>query len=214
MAIIGNKSSAVGDVITIEVEVPIVGLLALQNFIDTTIGETNDRFFTREFRHQSDGINWSQWQPLTVQNVQAIQVNPTNVFKVEYRYTRSGSNTTGDLEWDDATLTAGFQSEPCGPTFQGSIFSQFFTCADQTMINWALNVLEKLYKTGIVPKYIERNANSNQDFGDKDYLDFWYSVTTYFAILVKYARTFEAFNSDPVLLLEFLLPYNLSDCIL
>ena len=204
MAIVANRSTEIGDVITIEVEVPIVGLIALTNFIDTTIGENATRFFNREFRHQSDGINWSAWQPLTLTNVQAIQVSPSSVFRVEYRYTRSGTDPAGELEWDDALLQGQITNMSCGPVYEASVFAPFFSCMDIEVINWCINVLEKLYVSGIVPQYVTRGANSNQNFEDKDYLDFWGSISCYFALFVKYARTFEGYPSNPVLLLEFL----------
>jgi len=74
MAIIQNKASSVGDVILIETEVPIIGLIALTSFLDTTVGETQDKLFFKEFRFSTDGINFSVWKELTLFNSCNIKI--------------------------------------------------------------------------------------------------------------------------------------------
>ena len=203
MAIVANRSTEVGDVIFISAEVPIVGLLALTDFTDTVVGDTVTRYFEKTFRYSLDGINWSYWEPLTVPNITAIVVNPTSVFMVEYRYQRVG-DPLGELQFDDATIEGTFAEGSCGPTYNDSVFATFFHCMDLEVMQWCLNVLEKLYRSGIIPQYITRGGNSNFNLEDQDYVDFWRTIACYFALFVKYARTFETFQSNDFLLREFL----------
>lgn len=205
MAIVANRTTEVGDVILIEVDVPLVGLTALVDFTDTVVGDTATRYFNKRFRYQADGINWSSWIDLTVANIQAVNTDPSSPFKIEYRYERVG-DPLGELRFDDATLEATRQFPPaeCGPTYKDSVFNRFFDCMDNEVMQWCLNVLEKLYRSGIVPQYITRGGTSNLNAVDKDYIDFWRTIACYFALFVKYARTFESFRQDDFLLREYL----------
>jgi hypothetical protein len=66
-----------------------------------------------------------------------------------------------------------------------------------------VNVLEKLYKKGILPAYIERDFNST-NAADRDFIDTWRAVTHYFALYVCMARHFQFFYQDTNLLNEYL----------
>lgn len=204
MAIIENKTTEVGDVIVIKAQVPIVGLLALTDFTDVVVGETATKFFNKTFRYSVDGINWSPWVPLTTANVQAIVVNPTSAFMVEYRYQRIGTDPAGDLQFNSVTLEGSQADIKCGPIFDDSVFAQFFNCVDIDVMRWCLNVLEKMYVTGIVPQFITRGDTSNLNGVDQDYLDFWRSIACYFALFVKYARTFESYQNNEFILAKYL----------
>lgn len=88
-------------------------------------------------------------------------------------------------------------------SFNKTIFKNFFTIGyTEAQTPWARAVLEKLYKR-IVPMYIERTKNIDLE-SDKDFIDLWRSVSTYFAMYVKYARVFGEFYSQRDLLFEFL----------
>ena len=95
MAIVENKATEYGDVILIKADVPIVGLITLTSFTDTVINETASKFFKKEFRYSTDGINFGPWIALTNANVAAVNITAHTVFMVEYRYTRIGSDPTG-----------------------------------------------------------------------------------------------------------------------
>jgi len=204
MSVIENKATEIGDVLVIKGEVPILGLIALSGFIDTVIGETGNRFFFKKFRFSTDGIFFSAFKELTVANLQDIQVQSNQTFFVEYQYIRQGIDNTGVLEWNDTTLEGDFEELVCGKIYDNSIFNQFFDCNDIKVINWCVNVLVKAYKKGIVPNYIERGANQNDNGEDEDFINFWRTITCFFALLVIYAREFENFSSNKTLLIKFL----------
>lgn len=204
MAVIENKSTEIGDVILIQAEVPIVGLVALTDFIDNTNGEDANKFFYKEFRFTIDGINYSDWKELTTQNIADVEVEPTDTFIAEYRYTRVGTDSTGELTYIDSDLSGEYLKKNCGKTFTQSIFSDFFKCDDTKVLSWCINVTEKIYQKGIVPEFITRGQSANQERVDRDYIDFWRTVACFFAYHVIYAREFRSFNTNKELLSDFL----------
>lgn len=212
MAIILNTSSEIGDVMIIKTETPILGLLYLSSFTDTVIGETASKYFTKVFRYSVDGgITYSDWMNLTNDNIEGIETSPTHAFLVEYRYQRSGTDTSGTLEFDDVTLNGIYEAISDPDVYSNSIFAQFVDFWGLCVLNWSLNVLEKIYR-GIVPKYIERGETENVGWADRDFLDFWRSITHFFAIIVCYIRSFENIESNKPLLLEYLRNHDLYVC--
>ena len=209
MAIQGNISTEFGDVLTIRASVPIIGLISLTDFIDNT-SEQGNHIFKKEFRYSTDGgLNYSQWIELTVSNLNGVQINSTDTFLIEYRYTHindvSASFSTSDsIAWNSTQLDGVFEDIPCGMTYQDSIFADFFNCKAEEVLAWCVNVTEKLYKQGIVPKFLTRGNEGNINGIDRDYIDFWRSVACFFAYIVVFARKFEDFKENDVLLGEFL----------
>jgi len=192
MAIVENRASEIGDIIVIKAGVPIIGLVTLASFTDTLIGVTGTRFFEKEFRYSVDGVNYSPWVPLTNSNISSISVTPTITFLIEYRYKRIGSDTTGDLEFKEVEVNGSYSDVNCGQAFNNSVFAQLgIKCTDLCVLSWMINVLEKIYKEGILPRYFDRGDDGNQNNQDQDFVEFWKSITQYFAYIVCYARKFE-----------------------
>lgn len=215
MAIVENIASEIGDVIVIKASVPIVGLVTLASFTDTLINETATKFFTKEFRYTLDGINYTSWIPLTNPNIAAVPITATTVFIVEYRYIRDGADAgLPGLEFTDVQIDGTFSPTDCGDAYNNSIFAQFFTCTDVCVLSWMINVLEKLYKDGILPTYIERAEQNNDDNQDQDFLEFWKSITQYFAYIVCYARKWEltAATGNYEILIQYLRNQTLVFC--
>lgn len=197
MAVIENRVTENGDVITISTNVPVVGIVALTSFVDSTVGETGGTYFEKTFRYSNNGgITFSDWIALTTVNVQNIDIERTDYFIVEYRYKRIG--TGGDLIFNNIHL-GGTLLPLTHPVFNSMVFADFFTPDDTNVLDWALNVLEKLYKSGIIPSYIKRNQGDD----DRDFISYWFTVTHFFAILVYYARGFEHVPGSIALMREF-----------
>jgi hypothetical protein len=196
MAIVENKASEIGDVILIKASVPIVGLVTLSSFTDSVVNETSTKYFHKDFRYSVDGINFTTWRELTNNNIAAVDVSPTATFIIEYRYIRSGVDASNpDLEFDEVELSGDFAQVECGESYRNSIFAKFFTCTDLCVLSWMINVLEKIYKEGILPKYIDRGGQSNDSDQDKDFVEFWKTISQYFAYVVCYARQWEVSRS-------------------
>ena len=197
MAVIENRITENGDVITINTNIPVVGIVALTSFVDSTGGETGDIYFEKTFRYSTNGgITFSDWIELNTVNVQGIDIERTDYFIVEYRYKRVGAGAA--LTFNNIHL--GGTLEPLShPVFNSMVFADFFTPDDTNVLDWALNVLEKLYKSGIIPAYVKRNQGGD----DRDFISYWFTITHFFAILVYYARGFEHVPGSLALMREF-----------
>lgn len=201
MAVVENRATEDGDVLYIKTDVPIIGIITLSDFVDTTIGESQTTYFYKEFRYSLDGVSYSNWAELTNPNLSAVTVEARDTLILEYRYRRVGNDNV-DLMFSDVTINGDYDPIINNSTFNNSIFARFMTQDDPEVLGWAINVLEKLYRQGIVPEFIDRGKSSNPD-DDKDYVDFWRTVTTFFAYIVVYARRFMDLNNE-VTLREFL----------
>ena len=204
MTEVNNILSSTGQAIRFKLDGPITGVEGIEGFTDKVTGEDQFKFIEKEFRFTTDAINWGNWIELTDQNLQQIDIKPQFDFDIEYRYTRRGSEG-GEIEWCWINLNTVKADTNCGEAFSDSIFAQFFNCCcDQEVLNWCTNVLEKVYASGIVSKSLVRNQNRNLNNEDRDYIDFWRSITCYFALFVAYARKFENLDQEQSLLTEYL----------
>lgn len=210
MAIVNNTAGEIGDVLRFDADAPIVGILSLDSYTDVTINETGTRLFDKEFSYSFNGVTFSDWIELTNPNLQAVPVQATDFFHIQYRYTRIGVDPTDILTWQEITLNTTSQASDC-PIFDASVFKKFFDCDDTEALGWAVNVYQKLHEQGIVPKYITR-AEENTLRSDADYQAYWMSVTTFFAYLVKLARVLENFHTDIDLLQEYLRQFDQLTC--
>jgi len=204
MAILENVSTEAGDVLRIKTETPIVGLLSLTQFVDTTVGESDTDYFRKEFRYSADGgLTFSDWIELTLLNIAAVAITKYDAFIIEYRYIRVGTTPDVDLEFNDILVSGEIEDLPY-PIFKNTFFDKFFNVNDLNVFGWALNVLEKLYQKGLIlPNYIER-ANNLSNLEDQDFITVWLSITHFFAIFVYFARQFHDFESHQLLLEQFL----------
>ena len=204
MAIIENRVTEEGDVLVIKPEVPIVGILALYQFVDTTQGESETDYFRKEFRYSvNGGLTFSSWEELTLINIQNAVITRYDAFVIEYRYTRVGNTPEVELEFNDILVSGELSSIPY-PIYERTIFSKFFRVNDVEIFGWAINVLEKLYTRGLIlPDYIER-ANNQSNLEDEDFIVYWNSITHIYAIIVYFARQFHKFETNQILLEEFL----------
>lgn len=81
------------------------------------------------------------------------------------------------------------------PVFEKLLFSQFFDFWDDRVLNWAFNVLEKLYAPGIIPLYIERNL---------DFCSYWLAICHNFAFIEQYGTKFGQIDTNEILFNKFL----------
>jgi hypothetical protein len=204
MAIIDNRVTEEGDVLIIKPEIAIVGLISLYQFVDTTANESETDYFKKEFRYSTDGgLNFVSWTELTLLNIQGVNISKFNQFVIEYRYTRVGDAPEVDLEFQDI-LVSGEIEDLIYPVFSKTPFKDFFEINNIKVFGWALNVLEKLYRKGLIlPDYIQR-ADNNSNLEDEDFIVYWNSITHFFALIVYFARQFENFETNEILLQEFL----------
>lgn len=193
----------VGEIIYINHEV-LFGVLSVDNFTDIITGETVNRYFNKTFRYALNGFDFSDWQTLNLVNLQAIPVTEYNVLAIQFAYERVGSDATGQLEINSYVLTVTNQTLDLRK-YDKTIFKDYFAFDDPEVLGWSVNVTEKLYEKGIVPNYILRKQGED----DQDYIDIWYIVTIFNAIIVKFGRTIKDYYYNRNLLIQFLRQRNL-----
>lgn len=202
--IIENKTTENGDVLRISTDVPVLGLVLLSGFMDDTDGETGDVYFIKKFRYSKDiGVTWSEWQDLNQGNIQAVPISEKESFLFEYAYQQEGEN--GELYFNWVQLE-GEVNQGDDVIYSKTDFKQFFDVNDINVLGWAFNVLEKLYERGILPKYVQRDYTENS----KDFIDYWLSITHFFAIIVYMARQFQDIPKNKILFDLFLESKGLS----
>lgn len=212
------------DSLVVRPATPVLGVTKVVGFTYEIVGN-----FIITFRYSLDeGLNWSEWKELTLENVQAVPVKRNHWLVIETSFINRGgvtppeenrlevtpleasvntgmatvvvsSNTTwevlsGDKSGgfvavalenpvnDDATWGyfkfIEFEYEfdaPAIPIFYKDFnYSKFIPYYNHFCIDWTLNVLQKIYRKGIVPRFIERSTNDNWD--DEDYINFWYPI--------------------------------------
>lgn len=115
----------------------------------------------------------------------------------EYTYEHEGQN--GELYFNWVQLE-GEVRQGDDTIYSKTDFKQFFDVNDINVLGWAFNVLEKLYELGILPKYVQRDYTENS----KDFIDYWLSITHFFALIVYMARQFEDIPGNNILFNLFL----------
>lgn len=203
MAVIENRATEIGDVIRIKTEVPVIGLLFLTTFSDSVEEQLEASFF-KQFRYSNDGgLNFTEWVDLNILNIQGVSVERKDQFILEYRYEATGTSIGSGLIFNSITVSGEFENLEY-PIYDTTLFKKFFDVNDINVLGWALNVLEKLYRSGILPEYIKRNDDSSNNVEDRDFIVFWNSVTHFFALIVYFYRQYENIASNKELIKEFL----------
>ena len=152
MPITLNKIKQEGNVIYIKSN-PQTGIIALTSFVDNSSEPTGS--FTKEFRYSLNGIIYTDWIELNVQNIQNIVVTQKDTLVIELKYNRNPENnqylsvSTATIETTDNPITNSYY-------FKNSLFSDLFNSEDLEVLNWVINVLDKLFKKGLLPNYLER----------------------------------------------------------
>lgn len=201
MAVQYNDLTAIGDVIEIRTNTPVMGIQSITGFTDDVLNVTGNRYFTKEYRYSVNGITYNSWRELTDTNLQNTFVNLNDIFDIQYRYTRAGTDTTGVLTFNSIELVGKITEVENPIIYTNLYFNKFFNYNDSGVLNWALNVLNKLYQRGIVSEYLTRNK---PEINDDDYIALFGALTHFMAILVKYARVFRDYPDSDILLTEYI----------
>ena len=182
---------------------PVIGVLSLISFLDFTEQEDSERHFDKFFRYSNNGVDYSEWTALTLENISRIDLNSKRVSIFEFRYDKVEKAGENKLKLNklDVDYTEDTVRSVQNNYFENSLFKNFFESDDIRVLDWYVNILNKLYKKGMVPDFISRGKTDQEK---TDYLQFWGSVAKFFAYFVVLAKHFEEFNKDENLLLEFL----------
>lgn len=208
MAIVGNTLSQIGDVLFIYTQGAVAGQVQINSFTDVTVGETATRFFDKTFRYSLDGVNYSSWETLNNTNLQNITGTVTSLLFFEFKYERVGTDNTGLLEFGGITLNGDIIIQICsGSVTLESIFEDL-ACNDALTAAICNNLLKKIYKAGILPKFIERGEGTN----DTDFVSIWSAICCFLAFTSAFADEFDSILYKRKYLKEYLYQKGLFFC--
>lgn len=202
-----NIISNIGDVLIVRIEPKITGKIRFTGYTETIENETEDRSLKREFRISQDGVFWTDWATLNIDNLSSEEYFTDSYIQIEIRYTRTGTDESGDIVFKSIDFNGTRKSiQFDAPTLQSSIFGNII--GTNILAKLERNIFKKLYYRGILPDYIERAENSSYN-EDKDFVDLFYSIARFFSILISFFRRWENFRNDEDLLREQVRGYGI-----
>ena len=202
-----NIISNIGDVLIVRIEPKITGKIRFTGYIETIENETEERSLKREFRISQDGVFWTDWATLNIDNLSSEEYFTDSYIQIEIRYTRTGTDESGDIVFKSIDFNGTRKSiQFDAPTLQSSIFGNII--GTSILAKLERNIFKKLYYRGILPDYIKRAENSSYN-EDKDFVDLFYSIARFFSILISFFRRWENFRNDEDLLREQVRGYGI-----
>ena len=202
-----NIISNIGDVLIVRIEPKITGKIRFTRYTETIENETEERSLKREFRISQDGVFWTDWATLNIDNLSSEEYFTDSYIQIEIRYTRTGTDESGDIVFKSIDFNGTRKSiQFDAPTLQSSIFGNII--GTNILAKLERNIFKKLYYRGILPDYIKRAENSSYN-EDKDFVDLFYSIARFFSILISFFRRWENFRNDEDLLREQVRGYGI-----
>lgn len=202
-----NILKAIDDILIVDVTPKITGRVQLSGYTDVWEGITDTRTVRKEFRISADGIFWSDWRELNIENLSNGQFVANGQFVIQLRFTRTGTDETGEIEFKSISFQGPRQEiQFVAPTISNSIFADIIGTDELRELEE--NLFKKLYYRGILPDYITRAENEDEK-EDADFIDVFYSVARFFAIMIRFFSRFENFRNDFDLMLENVRQYGL-----
>ena len=202
-----NILNAIGDVLLIDVTPQITGRVHLTDFSDVVEGVTITRTVHKEFRISPDGVFWNDWKDLTPVNLASKDYIVDSSLTIQLRYTRTGSDDTGVIEFKSINFMGSREAiQFVAPTINSSIFANIIGTPEMKALEE--NIFKKLYYRGIVPNYIRRAENSDEN-EDRDYIDLFFSVARFYSMFIRFFKRFENFKNDFDLMREQVRQYGI-----
>ena len=202
-----NIISNIGDVLIVRIEPKITGKIRFTGYTETIENETEERSLKREFRISQDGVFWTDWATLNIDNLSSEEYFTDSYIQIEIRYTRTGTDKSGDIVFKSIDFNGTRKSiQFDAPTLQSSIFGNII--GTSILAKLERNIFKKLYYRGILPDYIKRAENLSYN-EDKDFVDLFYSIARFFSILISFFRRWENFRNDEDLLREQVRGYGI-----
>lgn len=201
-----NVLKSIDDVLIVNVVSKINGRIQFTNYSDVWVGVTDTRYVEKEYRISADGV-WSDWLTLSINNLINGHYNVNGQITIQLRFTRSGEDTSGVLEFksiDFQGITESIQF--VAPTLFSSVFADII--GTDELHELEENLFKKLYYRGILPNYITRGDNFDTK-EDADFVDVFYSIARYFAMIIRFFNRFENFSTDYELMRENVREYGL-----
>jgi hypothetical protein len=183
------------EVIKINTEYPVFGI---KKFTDVSVMESDQHgnlsnSLEVKYRYSIDSIFWSEEEVLTRQSVVGIPsyekgnygIRHNHPFQIEYTVT----NPTGYLiDLISISLDFEIQQADVPDEYLETCWSDMMPFYDRYVLIWAANLLEKIYRHGIVPMFIKRGGNQNRNWEDKSYIDFWWCIAHLAAFRILFTK--------------------------
>lgn len=134
----------------------ISSVISIDDFNDTVIGETINRYFEKTFQVAIDNIWFTDKKILTQAELQAIIVDVKNSYVIKVIYKRAGTDTTGTLILNNVSIVQTNAITDDGFEYNNSNFAKLFSSKDSDVMDWSLNVLRKMFFHGSLAEYIIR----------------------------------------------------------
>lgn len=195
-----SKLKNIGDSIIVSVSPIAKGIVTLSGYTDELLGVTLNRSVQKQYRIKTEDLFDTGWQELTNENLSTFSELIIYSFSIEVKYTRTGTDTSGEIEFVRIDFQGVFDSnELNSPAINKSIFKSVINDSDLNYIE--NNFFKKLYKRGIIPTFVKRGENDdkNEDLG---FFSLFSSISKFFALLLKFIFRFDKFNGDYDLMLE------------
>jgi hypothetical protein len=181
---IGYNFLGVGQVYEFLYLIPLRGIDEIGGFTDSITGEAAQRFFIKEFCYTVDGVNFSDYQTLDDTALSLINFDEKNDLLLKFRYTRSGTTTTG-------TLTLNSIRIDCTYTLKGLQILSFrrdgalsmFSTANKNFNESWFNFLDKIYHYGVLPTYVKRGDTDYDDFSEDDFITLFKSICYFYGLM-------------------------------
>lgn len=153
------------DILTIKLDHPLIGVSAI-NKVDVD-GTGLYSVYVRTSK--DDGLTWSDWT-ISKDN---FSLDPKHFSLIEYKIIAESDSVeinsiSAELEYERPVVPAKYQEMS---------LSRFVAFYDVEVMLWTLNVFNKVYNPGIVPKYIERS---------EDFVHIWLDIIYLQALKVYY----------------------------
>lgn len=192
-----------GDTLVVKPSTPVLGLTKILSA--PVLAEEHDDpsgLFVVTVRVSLDeGLNWQgpfELSTLYSQNL-GFKKNHYTVFEFTIAKKGTGASYFEGIDFEDSLQ----YSLPSVPEFYEDIKNSLqVPYYNHTAIQWALNVLDKMYRKGIVPSFIKRNDNHN--WSDEDYINLWWSFLYPMALRIAFSNEFSDLLWNPVLLQRYL----------
>lgn len=189
-----------GDTLVVTPSLPLLGLSEINAIPQILELHESGSSFQKSIRYSLDnGLNWSDSKSF-LEFAHIISKEKQCVI-LEFTFTKLGVSKswfygiefTSQLDYS-APLVPQFYEER-----KDSIRVPYY---NYISFNWTLNVLQKIYKKGIVPSFIMRGQNLN--WSDEDYINFWWSLIYPISLRISFSNEFADLLWNPVLLANFL----------
>ena len=197
--------------------VPLRGLKKITLFNDSITGETATRFFQKDFRYALNGFRFSDWITLDlatliteVQKGAGNDIEIKNDLRIEMRYKRIGTDTSGTLTLNTVVIDGDWNLAYLQTLdFENTVYEELaFT--DEYWNKVMINLMDKLYEEGIVPKFVNRKDDNLQD---EDYIVFFKTLAYWYALPISLAnRNITEIDQHTDLLTPYLIQRGLFLC--